>query len=106
ILGTDSVSEPLPADANSPADLAPICAGVAEFLRLGAFTAISADDPERGDARIAEREDDVTGSHLSHELVEGVAMPVLIALGRPQIAALDFLAEGLVLVDPPVTHVL
>src|SRR6185437_11148239 len=54
ILGTDCVGETLPANAHSPADLAPVGAGEAKFLRLRAVSAIATDDAEGGDARIAE----------------------------------------------------
>src|SRR5271166_6457232 len=104
ILGTDGVVEPPPPDAGPPTDLAPVHAGRAEFLRLRALPAIATDDAERGNACVAEREDDVSGRDLAHKFVEGIAVTVLVALGRPQIAALNLLAERLILVDPPIAH--
>src|ERR1700687_2919836 len=104
ILRTDGIGEPLPADADPPADLAPVHGGGAEFLRFRALMAIAIDNAKRRDACVAEGEDDVCGSDLAHELVERIAVTVLVALRRPQIAAVDFLAKGLVLVDPPIAH--
>src|ERR1700691_4958539 len=104
VLWANGIHESLPAHAAPPADLTPVRAGGPEFLRLRALAAIAAHDAERGDACVAEGEDDVSGRDLTHELVEGIAVAVLVALGRPEIAALDLLAEGLVLVDPPISH--
>src|SRR5579864_5621782 len=104
ILGPDGMVETLPANAYSPADLAPVGAGGAKLLRLRTLPAIAADDAERGNARIAEREYDVAGSDLAHEFIEGIAVAALVAFGRPEIPALDFLAESLILIDPPISH--
>jgi len=41
---------------------------------------------------------------LAHEFVEGIAVTVLVALRGPQIAALNLLAESLVLIHPPIAH--
>src|ERR1700676_157323 len=106
ILRTDGVGEPLPADADPPADLAPVHAGGTEFLRLRALQAVATDNAKCGNSGVEERENNVPGSDLTHELVEGIAVTVLVALGRPQIAALDLLAEGPVLIDPPIAHAL
>src|SRR6185312_6183759 len=104
ILGTDRIGKTLLANAHPPADLAPVRAGGAEFLRLRALSAIAADDAEGSNARVAEREDDVAGRDLPHELVEGIPVSVLVALWRPEVPALDLLAEGLILIDPPIAH--
>src|ERR1700728_2297797 len=64
ILRTDGIGKPLPANADPPADLTPVNAGSAEFLGLRALAAIAADDAERRNACVAEREDDVSGSDL------------------------------------------
>src|ERR1700739_5109867 len=98
------MARPKPQTPRPPADLAPVGPGGTEFLRLRALPAIPADDAERRDARVEEREDDVTGCNLAHELVERIAVAVLVALRGPEITALGLLAEGLVLVDPPIAH--
>src|SRR4249919_3466376 len=87
-----------------PADRLPVAAGRAELRRLRALVAIGARDAERGDARVAEGEDDVARRDFAHGLVEGIAGFVSVALGRPEITAGDFVAVGFVLVDPPVAH--
>ena len=51
-------------------------------------------DAERGDARVAEGEDDVARRDFAHGLVEGIAGFVSVALGRPKIATGDFVAVG------------
>jgi hypothetical protein len=58
----------------------------------------------RAAMRVSRKEDDVARRDLAHGLVEGIAGFVSVALGRPEIAAGDFVAVGLVLVDPPVAH--
>jgi hypothetical protein len=75
-----------------------------QFLRFRALPAITTDDAERRDARVEEREDDVARCNLAHEFVERIAVAVLVTLWGPQITALDLLAEGLILVDPPIAH--
>jgi hypothetical protein len=59
----------------------------AELRRLRALVAIGARDAERGDARVAEEEDDVARRDLAHGLVEGIAGFVSVALGRTDVAA-------------------
>jgi hypothetical protein len=39
-----------------------------------------------------------------HELVELIACLVLVSFVRPKVTAFDFMAVGLVLVDPPVAY--
>jgi hypothetical protein len=87
-----------------PADRLPVAAGRAELRRLRALVAIGARDAGRGDARVAEGADDVARRDFAHGLVEGIAGFICVALGRPEIAAGDFVAVGLVLVDPPIAH--
>lgn len=53
-LRPDGIGQALPADANPPANLAPVRAGVAEFLWFRALTTVATDDDERSDACIAE----------------------------------------------------
>jgi len=105
-LGVDAVVQLANAHVYLPADRLPVAAGLAELRRLWALVAIGARDAERGDARVAEGEDDVARRDLAHGLVEGIAGFVSVTLGRPEIAAGDFVAVGLVLVDPPVAHVI
>src|SRR5690349_20187078 len=100
----DAVRQLAEGHVDLPADRLPIAAGRAELRRLRALAAIGARDAERGDACVAEGEDDVARRYLAHGLVEGIAGFVSVALGRPEIAAEDFVAVGLVLVDPPVAH--
>ena len=54
--------------------------------------------------RVSRKEKMMSPGETSHGLVEGIAGFVSIALGRPEVAAGDFVAVGLVLVDPPVAH--
>jgi hypothetical protein len=103
-LGVDAVVQLTKAHVYLPADRLPVAAGRAELRWLRALVATGARDAERGDARVAEGEDDVARCDFAHGLVEGVAGFVSVALGRPEIAAGDFVAVGLVLVDPPVAH--
>jgi hypothetical protein len=100
-LGVDAVRQLAKAHVELPADCLPVAAGRAELRRLRALVAIRARDAERGDARVAEGEDDVARRDLAHGLAEGTAGFVSVALGRLEIAAGDFVAVGLVLVDPP-----
>ena len=64
-----------------PADRLPVAGGRAELRRLRALVAIGARDAERGDARVAEGEDDVARRDFAHGLVEGIAGFVSVALG-------------------------
>jgi hypothetical protein len=80
----------------------PVAAGRAELRRLRALEAMGAGDAERGDARVAEGEDDVARCDFAHGLVEGIAGFVSVALGRSEIVAGEFVAVGLV--DQPVVH--
>src|SRR3546814_7011475 len=54
--------------------------------------------------RVRERKHHVTRRDLAHEVIERVASPIPVALGRPQIPARHLVAVRLVLVDPPVAH--
>src|SRR3546814_8115415 len=54
--------------------------------------------------RVRERKHHVTRCDLAHEVIERVATPIPVALGRPQIPARHLVAVRLVLVDPPVAH--
>src|SRR3546814_9479974 len=54
--------------------------------------------------RVRERKHHVTRRDLAHEVIERVATPIPVALGRPQIPARHLVAVRLVLVDPPVAH--
>ena len=49
-------------------------------------------DAERGDARAAEGEDEVSRRDFAHGLIEGIGSFVSVALGRPELAAGDFVA--------------
>src|SRR5690349_24870457 len=94
----DAVVQLARVHVNFPADRTSVTAGRAELRRLRALVAIGARDAERGDARVAEGEDDVARRDLAHGLVEGIAGFVSVALGRPEVAAGGFVAIGSVLV--------
>jgi hypothetical protein len=94
----------LPLDVDPPADLLPVAADVAELAGLGVLVGVGGRDAEGLDAGIGEAEDEVSGRDLAHRVVERVPAPAGVALGRPEIAAGEFVAEGLVLVHPPIAH--
>jgi len=73
LLGWIRLSKHAKAHVYLPADRLPVAAGRAELRRLRALVAIGARDAERGDARVAEGEDDVARRHFAHGLVEGIA---------------------------------
>jgi len=102
-LAVDAVRQLAKIHVDLPADRLAVASGRAELRRLRALVAIGTRDAER-DARVAEGDDDVARRDLAHGLVEGIANFVSVALGRPEIAAGDFVAVGLVLVDPPVAQ--
>src|SRR5947209_7030150 len=96
--------QPREADADLPADVLPIFAGRAKLGGLRALEAIRLRDPDCGDERVGEREDQVARRHFPHRLVEWISRAVAVSLRRPQIAARLLLSECLVLVYPPVAH--
>src|ERR1019366_6723173 len=55
---------------------------------------------------IHERKDEVSWCYLSHEFVEGVLGSIRVALWGPEISALNLMPECLVLIHPPIAHVL
>jgi len=57
-----------------PPDVTPVRTGRAKFGRLRAFVAVRLHDAYGGDARVAERQDDVAGRDLAHGLVEVIAI--------------------------------
>ena len=104
ILGTNPVGELGEGDRHSPADIFPVLTCGSEFLRPRAFPAIGLSHPDRENAGVREGEDQITRCDFAHRFIKGISTAVRIALGRPQIPASDFVAVGLVLVDPPIAH--
>ena len=104
ILGTNPVGELGEGDRHSPADIFPVLTCGSEFLRPRAFPAIGLSHPDREDPGVREGEDQITRCDFAHRFIEGVAGAIGIAPGRPEIPASDFVAVGLVLVDPPIAH--
>ena len=80
------------AHVDLPADRRPVAAGCAELCWLWVLVAIGARDAERSDTRVAEGKDEVARRDLAHGLVEGIAGFLSVELGRPEIAAGDFVA--------------
>jgi hypothetical protein len=68
-LGVDAVVQLAKAHIYLPADRLPGAAGRAELRRLRALVAIGARDAERGDARVAEGEDDLARRDFANRLV-------------------------------------
>jgi hypothetical protein len=80
-LGVDAVVQLAKAHVYLPADRLPVAAGRAELRRLRALVAIEARDAERGDARVAEGEDDVARRDFAQGLGEGIACLLALRLG-------------------------
>jgi hypothetical protein len=99
-LGVDAVVQLAKAHVYLTADRLPLAVGRAELRRLRALVAIRARDAERGDARVAEGEDDVAPRELAHGLVEGISGFVSVALGDQRYPR-RFRGVSFVLVDPP-----
>src|SRR5215469_13984556 len=88
-----------------PTDVLPVLACQAE-LRLRTLPAIGLRDCDRDDAGVYKREDYIAGRNLPHAFVKGIPAADRITLGRPQVPAPQFVAVRLILVYPPVTHVI
>ena len=86
-------------NVNFPADVRPVRARRAKLDGLRAFVTIRLGDADGADKRALKAEDDVARRDLAHELVEGIAGFVSVALGRPELAAGDFVAVSVVLVE-------
>lgn len=70
----------------------------------GALPAIGLGNSNREDASVHEGENEVARRNFTHRFVEGISRLVCIAFWRPEIAALNFMAVSLVLINPPITH--
>src|SRR4029078_12207528 len=90
---------------HSPANAFPVLASTSKLQRFRAFPCVRLNDADRQYPRVREREDQVARRRLTHRFIERITGAIGIALGRPQVTACDFLAVGLVLVHPPVAHI-
>jgi hypothetical protein len=61
-------------------------------------------DADGCNSGIHEREDQIARRDFAHALIKGIVVPVRVALRRPEISALDLMAERLILISPPVAH--
>ena len=104
ILRTNPIGQLGETDCHSPADIFPVLTCGSEFLGPRAFPAIGLSHSDREDPGVREGEDQITRCDFAHRFIEGISGAIGIALGRPQIPASDFVAVGLVLVDPPIAH--
>ena len=77
---------------------------VAVKTKFGALVATGICDANRRDVPVSIGTDQITRSDLTHGFVKLVTSLVLIPYWRPKVAAFDFAAVGLLLVDPPVAH--
>lgn len=105
VFGADLVQKGRERNRHSPADILPIFTGGAKLGRLWALPAVGLCYSNGGDAGVDEREDQVAGRDLAHGLIKRVPGEVGTALGRPEVAAGNLMAECLVLIDPPKAHV-
>lgn len=104
ILRSNPIEERRKVDFHLPADVFPILAGASKFDRLWALPAIGLSYTNRLYSSIHEGEDQITWGDFAHGFVEWIPCTVGVALRRPEIAALHFVAVGLILIDPPVAH--
>jgi hypothetical protein len=105
ILGPYLVGKLREAHLHFPANVFPILPCVPEFLWLWAFPAIRLSNPNSEDSGVDEGENEIARRDLAHGLVKGISRTVDVAFGRPNITAPQFVAVGLVLVDPPKAHI-
>jgi hypothetical protein len=98
-LGVNAAFKHAKAHVYLPANRLLVAAGRPEPSRLRALVAIGARYAERGDAHVAEGEDDVALRDFARGLLEGMASLVSVAFERLEIAAGDFVAVSLVLID-------
>jgi hypothetical protein len=88
-----------------PTNVFPVLAGVPEFQRLRTFPAREFCNPNSEDSVVNEGEDRVAECRFTHRLIKRISRAVGVALGRPEILALDLAAASLVLVNAPVAHI-
>lgn len=94
----------LESNTNFLTDVVPVSSSLTELLGLGALITIGSRDADGGDASINKWHDQVAWCDLAHGFVEGISIAVGVALWCPEISALKFVAEGLILIDPPIAH--
>ena len=104
IFRADGVREFKKTNLNFPSNILPIVARQSKFQRLGAFPAVAFSDADRKNAGIFKRKDQVPWGNLPHGFVEWISSTIRISFGRPKIAANDFMAIGLILINPPKSH--
>ena len=89
-----------------PTNVLPVLARLPELGWLWTLPAVRLCDSDCDDTGINKREDDIAGCDLPHAFVKGIPAAVRVALGRPQISAPQFVAVCLILVYPPIAHVI
>ena len=52
------------------------------------------------------RQNEITALHDPHRLIKMVSVSILLTLWAPYVAAVKLLTEGLLMIDPPVVHIL
>lgn len=89
---------------NAPSDDIPGFADVTELGWPGTGVTIGHRKTGATDLPGGIREYQIAGRDFAEEIVETVTRAVALAFGRPDIAPIEFVAEGLLVVDPSVTH--
>lgn len=89
----------------TPADLVPISTDATKLQRLWRFVCGRSSDANRQNIGVTERENYVSRSDFTHELVEGIYVPIGLHLWGPQIPSRHFVPKSLVLIYPPVAHI-
>ena len=105
VLRSDAVGQLRELHLHFPTDVFPVLTRTSELQRLGVLPAIGLSDPNREYSSVHEGEDQIARGDFTHRLVKGIPCTVGVALGRPEITALNFVAVGLILIDPPVAHI-
>ena len=106
VFRTDGVLEFKETNVDFPPNIFPVIARQSKFKWFGAFPAVAFSDADRKNAGIFKRKYQVPWGNLAHGFVEWISSTIRISFGRPKIAANDFMAIGLVLVNPPKSHAL
>ena len=104
ILGADFVEQGNKQGIHSPADVLPILPRRTKLSWLGTLPAVGLGDTDGRDSCIYKRKDQISWCNLPHRLIEGIPPTIGVAFWRPQIAPGNLMAEGLILVDPPISH--
>ena len=104
ILGANFVFKLGELNRDFPADVFLVLPGRAELGWFWVLPAIRLSNTNGCDAGIDEGEDQIARRYFAHGLVERIPCAICIALRRPEVTALNLMAVGLVLVDPPVAH--